>query len=198
MRKNKLLRIGTGEVSIYNPQALRLVPEAELRAEYSRLRAIANKRLAAFARSEFRETQIYQVNAGRFVPLAELPNRTALIYRLSSLGHFVASQYGSVTGQRRIRAATLETLHERGYTFVNRQNYLAFGRFMEWARENKLDEIYDSERIAELFSLAEKKRVGADELRKGFDYYMEHFENLEEVKPRGKQESSEAFRRRLK
>lgn len=165
----------------YYIEALRSgsLTEKEMRSEYSRLRKIANERLAALGRSRFNKSQTYIKNVGKYVTLDKIKNERQLIYKLSDLAKFVTSKRGSVTGQYEIRRKTLETLHERGITFVNARNLDDFGDFMEEARTKLYSRIYGSERIKDMFGVAEKKGIKPQELFKDFAYWMQNREKLE-------------------
>ena len=155
--------------------------EKEIRSEYSRLRKIANKRLEALGRSKFNKSQTYLKNVGKYVTLDKIKNERQLIYKLQDLAKFVTSKRGSVTGQYEIRRKTLETLHERGITFVTDKNLDAFGEFMEEARSRKYDEIYGSERLKDMFGFAEKKGMNPMELFNDFDYWVKNREKLKSI-----------------
>lgn len=165
----------------YYIEALRSgsLTEKEMRSEYSRLRKIANERIAALGRSRFNKSQAYIKNVGKYVTLDKIKNERQLIYKLSDLAKFVTSKRGSVTGQYEIRRKTLETLHERGITFVNARNLDDFGDFMEEARTKLYSRIYGSERIKDMFGIAEKKGINPQELFQDFAYWMQNREKLE-------------------
>lgn len=155
--------------------------EKEMRSEYSRLRKIANERIAALGRSRFNKTQTYIQNVGKYVTLDKIKNERQLIYKLHDLAKFVTSKRGSVTGQYEIRRKTLETLHERGITFVTAKNLDDFGDFMEEARNKLYEKQYGSERVKDMFGLAEKKGINPQDLLKDFGYWIENREKLESI-----------------
>ena len=153
----------------------------EMRSEYGRLRKIANSRLEALGRSRFSGTQAYILNVGKYVTLDKIKSERDLMYRLHDLAKFVTSKRGSVSGQYEIRRKTLETLHERGITFVTAKNLDAFGEFMEEARNKLYERNYGSERVKDMFGLAEKKGINPQELLKDFGYWVQNREKLESI-----------------
>lgn len=166
----------------------------EMRAEYSRLRKIANARLEALRKSKFSTTQAYMLNAGKYVTLDKIESERDLMYKLHDLARFVTAKSGSVTGQYEIRRNALESLRESGLTFVNEKNFELFGEFMEEARIRGYAKIYGSERISELFGVATKKGIKPEELFKDFAYWMKNRQNLEEtprIKNANKRNSAE-------
>lgn len=166
----------------------------EMRAEYSRLRKIANARLEALGKSKFSSTQAYLLNVGKYVTLDKIESERDLMYKLHDLARFVTAKSGSVTGQYEIRRNALESLRERGLTFVNEKNFELFGQFMEESRIRGYAKIYGSERISELFGVASKKGIKPEELFQDFAYWMENRQNLEEtprIKNANKRNSAE-------
>lgn len=161
-----------GRMSMY-------MTEAQMRAEYSRLRSIARKRLERFEGSEFTDTQQYRLNVGRYKPLKEVQSRAELAGLLADVSRFVTARTGSVSGLQRQRTQSLASLHEHGYTFVNRKNFKQFIDFMEDWRTVDKNKIYDSARVADLFSEAKRQRVSFEQLKKDFKFWLDNnYENL--------------------
>lgn len=149
-----------------------------VRAEYTRLRDIAQKRLKRLAKSEFKDTQAYIAYRKAFPKLKDIRNDTDLTYKLSSLSRFVASPTSSISGLKKRRKQAIETLSEHGLKFVNESNYAAFGRFMEYYREEKLDEIYDSGDAADSFYIVEKHGLDVSQIQKDFEFWLDR-ENID-------------------
>lgn len=165
----------------YYPEALKsgVLTREEMRAEYSKLRAIANRRLQALGNSEFSSSQSYLRNRNKFSPLSEITTERELIMKLYEVKKFTSARSGSVSGLRDIQRQTLETAQERGLTFLNKNNIAAFGQFMEEARQKGYSKIYGSERIAELFGTAARKQLDPKEIMKDFEYWNENRNELE-------------------
>lgn len=167
----------------YTPANLREKPMKEVRAEYSRLRSIARKRLNRLANSEFSGSQAYRMNRNLYVPLKDIKDSRTLYSKLTMLSRFIVSEQSTVTGQSRIRDKTISTLHERGYTMVNKFNFLDFVDFMEDFRARKLNKLYDSSQALELFDLAESKGYDSLELTKDFDAFMKNKAAFKKLEP---------------
>ena len=167
----------------YIPELLRqgILTDAEMRKEYSRLRAIANSRLERMEGTRYTNYQSYIKNVGKYVPLSDIKTRRELIYKLSEVQKFVSARTSSISGIRELERQTLETAHERGLTFLNKDNLYLFGEFMEEARAKGYAKIYGSERVAELFGTAAKKGLTADEIMSEFGYWIENREALEKA-----------------
>lgn len=158
----------------------RYMTEKQMISEYSRLRSIARKRLERFEGTEWVDTQQYRMNVGRYKPVKEIKNKTELVNLLSDVSRFVRAKTGSVSGLRAQRAQSLKTLHEHGYTFVNKKNYSMFVQFMEAWRVWDINRLYDSERVADLYHEARRKAISSVELREDFEFWLAE-NNLEKL-----------------
>lgn len=168
--------------------------EAEMKREYSRLRDIAQKRLARMGETEFGRSATYEQNVGKFPVLqtfkgdhGRIKNKAAFARTLSQLSRFVESPISTVRGQRAVQAQTIASLHDHGYAFVNESNYWDFIDFMEEFRARKLDKMYDSDRIAKMYNAARKKDIPAQVLYDDFEYFVKNrrFINKVDLPERG-------------
>lgn len=160
----------------YVPSNARLFPEKDLRGEYSRLRAIANKRIAALGRSQFADSAIYQRHAQGFPRLKDISDPGRLPYLLNSVARYLESRSSSVTGQRSLMHEQLETLHRHGYTFVNEKNFRKFTDFMEATRAAADAMQIPSDEVVEWLEEAlhnNENDVSADDLAKDFAAYLQ-------------------------
>lgn len=169
MAKRKNVDALTWQYDDYYPYKLEQMDESALRKEYSRLRKIANNRLARLQASEYKETDLAKEYAGGFAILEEVED---LPRELTKLARFVASERTSVTGLKRIEKQTIETLQEHGYTFVNTKNVRQFGAFMEEMRQAGLSKLYSSEFLATWWSeKGASMRDNVDKLKLEFKKY---------------------------
>ena len=169
----------------YHPEALRsgtLTPQ-EMRAQYSYLRKIANKRLKRFVGTEFEDAQSYIKNVGKFVPLSEINNERELMFKLYEVNKFVRARSSSVTGLKQMRNEAIETFHDRGFTWVNKGNIKQFGDYMEYMRTKYGSKQFDSERAADLFGMITTGGVGLDveAVQKDFKYWVKHADELSKL-----------------
>lgn len=171
------------EDELYFPEAFRNgnITEAEMRKEYQRLRRVAEKRLERFKGTRFENSQTYLRNAGKYLPSSQIKDPRELSFKLYDLYKMLTAKSGSISGIRDIEKRTLETAHERGLTFLNKNNLQAFGEFMEESRVRGLSRIYGSERVMELFATAQKKGLDPQSIFKEFQYWMENREALDKT-----------------
>lgn len=164
----------------YMPEILRqgiLTPE-QMKAEYTRLRNVANKRLLRMQDTRFERYQSFQQNVGKFIPVSQISSERELIYRLSEVQRFITAKTSTISGIRDIERRTLESLHDSGYTFVTSKNLAEFGEFMAEYRAQHLNEIYDSDEAYKLFEASKRRGISLDKMRDNFAYWMENRDTL--------------------
>lgn len=156
--------------AVYNPEALKTLQEAEVRKEYQRLRSIAQKRGKRISESEWGTDPITGTASRQWWKFQQLPRMSELTpselrANLSNIAQFLSSDTSSVSGLNAARDKALATLHrhdkEGSLLFITKENFSEFGRFMEYAREQHLGRMYDSDRVAKWW--AENKKANPDE-----------------------------------
>lgn len=159
---------------------LKATGEAEARKEYQRLRRIAQKRLARFEGTQYEDTEAYKNRAIKhpFKPSSELKDVRALQAALSDVRGFLDSERSTISGLKRIDKKAVSTLQANGYTFVNMGNIKAFGKFMEAVRIKAGRRMFASDRVAEMYEAAEKKKIPPEQLLKDFEYWRKNVEEL--------------------
>ena len=171
-----------------------LKSEKEMRKEYARLREVARKRLARMEGTPAVRSQAYKMNRFRFdKPQSQIKSAGELSRRLSDLSRFINAKSSTVRGQRELRAKSLETLHEHGYTFVNEKNIYDFGEFMEWWRSYEYGRLYNSDMVADLFAINTRLKMPLEELESNFLFFMETRDELDEVASVRKSENRTAL-----
>lgn len=193
----------TYDKMMYSPYALNNAgwTEKELRAEYSRLRSIARKRLERFKGTEWESTQSYQKNAGKYKALADIRSTAELKGLLSDVAYFVDASTGSVSGLKQQRAKAIETFNDRGYDFVNKANFKDFTDWLEDMRDHKLAKIYDSSQLAEVYAVTREKGFTTQEVLQDFDFWYKNRKRLQEmetIEVNGNAASSAEYRMALK
>ena len=158
------------DYEIYYPYRREQMDESALRKEYTRLRKVANKRLARLQASKYKDSELAKEYAGGFEILANVAD---LPRELTMLARFVASEKSSITGLKRIEKQSISTLHQHGYTFVNDKNVGQFGAFMEEMRQAGYSKLYSSEFLANWWSeKGRSKRDNAYKLKQEFEKYV--------------------------
>ena len=168
----------------------------KVRKEYTRLRDIAQKRLKRLEAADMGDTQAYLKNVSHYPKLKDIKTKYELAGRLSDLSRFIKAEASTVSGQRQIRAKSIQTLHDHGYDFVNDTNIVDFGRFMEEYRKQKLEDMgYDSGDAAETYSVVVKHDLDPEEVKKDFEFWLE---NLATAKTLRRSKASKGSAERIK
>lgn len=155
--------------------------ETAVRKEYTRLRDIAQKRLKRMGATMWADTQTYKRNVNHYPKLKDIRSTSELAARLSDLSRYIEAQTSTISGMEAQMKKSLKTLHESGYGFVSRENYISFGNFMEEYRLQKLDEIYDSGDAAETYDTLEKHRVDPEKVQKDFEFWLANMDLLKDL-----------------
>ena len=128
----------------YTPAGLETWPEKELRAEYTRLRDIAQKRVKRLSRDPVAQTSsIYREFEHGFARLRDIKTREGVERALADVSRFVRARASTVTGaresfQQRAARATNIDLHD-----VEPDDYMSLDEWMALWRESS--ELFDSD-----------------------------------------------------
>lgn len=172
------LKYGVDEYNV-EIASQRMTP-AEARAEYNRLRNIANKRLWNLEKSAYKEFDIVTENVGKFVGPTKL-TETELYQNLQDVARFVSSSTSTVRGITSMLRKEVKTLHKHKYNYVNMSNILEFREFWKELRaHNDISIVYDPS-ITDLFDLAQKKNVDPASVGKAFEYWSQHSKEIEQA-----------------
>jgi hypothetical protein len=174
------------------------VDVAEMRAEYSRLRQTANKRLKRMEGTKYEKSQTYLRNAGKYGTIDQISENASatadrmglkgeareryinshIAHKLSDVYKFLIAKTGSIRGMQRVENQTIKTMHERGMTFITKDNLLEFGQYMEHLRALHNGKQFDSERAQELFGVAKKKGIDPMEIAQDFNFWKTRVDEL--------------------
>lgn len=162
---------------------LQVVSERDARAEYSRLRSIARKRIERLGKSEFASLPIYTYNVEKFIPLKEVKTTSQLGGLLGDVRQFLESRGSTIRGQRQIRKDTIRTLHQHGFRFINESNIDKFGEFMERVRamyEENLVHKLPSDMLADLYEFVDANpKIDTNDIMKDFSKWVEHINEID-------------------
>ena len=127
-----------------------------MRAEYSELRKIANKRIKrAQAKGELMDVEQFRTTKSI---MSGADSNVNLVKSYNEVVKFLNSKRSTVKGREEIRKKTRETLQKLGYQGITEENDKLFGEFMnEWRAKYEQDTTVgkklfgDSETAAEFF-----------------------------------------------
>lgn len=171
---------------VYIPAAVRYgyLDIAEARAEYSRLRSAAVKRLQRLSRTEGARYSAYQMYGKEgFAPLPKNATPAEVGRALADVHHFLEMKTSSISQIRESQRQALRTLQERGYSFVTKSNIKEFGEFMEAARQAKVVSANrgGSPIIVELYETVKRLQIPPEEVRRNFTAWLAKRGELEKL-----------------
>lgn len=169
-------KLSFGSIKHYNPQYLiNNYTASEIRKEYSRLRAIALKRLSRLSKAGFGKSSAYKYNATNTKKLSELSQRQVPL-ALSQLARFIDNPLSTVTGQYDLRDRKIKKLRSYGYD-VTEENFQNFTDFMDLLSEQATDLQYDSDALVELWE-ATRYKVSPTQLAKDLESWLKYRDKI--------------------
>lgn len=167
-----------GERYITPLEILVTMTEKEMRKEYSRLRKVANGRLRTLKNSEIgRRSYTWRRYEDEFQS-ARGKSKAEIAHRLSNVYYFLSLQESSVSGLKKMRDAFIESMHDSGYTWINKDNYYDFIEFMETVKAYYDVVSYDSDRAVDVFDVMTQAGFSTGDLKNDFDWWFENYRKI--------------------
>lgn len=158
--------------------------EKEIRAEYSRLRSIANKRLGRLesqglnrtARSGYRFPTIKQI---------EQSSKSTTASELADVSKFLKDIHSTVTGEKKFIKEFQETMIEKGYGDLVEtvDDIYKMVDFMDEMREIYGDKLYSSGDLLDVLTEAERLNIPHDKLKEHIDLFVSNVDAMKGVQP---------------
>ena len=165
-------------VSVHEAEIMLHDDYKALRQEYTRLRDIAQKRINRLGKSEFSESAIYKQHSHGFQKLKDIPKED-LAKAFSELSKFVGAKASTVSGQKSIKAKTIETWNEHGLG-LNSQNYDKAIKILEELRKRKMT--YGSDKVVSLAdSMMSLDDQQTNQWLDHLDELLPHADELQEI-----------------
>lgn len=189
---------------VYIPAAVRYgyLELSEARAEYSRLRSAAVKRLQRLSGTEGERYSAFRMYGKEGFPsLPKNASASEVGRALADAYHFLEMKTSSIGAIRSSQRNAIKTLNERGYGFINKGNIREFGEFMEAARQQKVasDNRGGSPVIVEMYETVKRLQIPPEQVQRRFSYWLSKRKELEAMptpKP-GEKISSDSVQVRL-
>lgn len=169
---------------VYIPAAVRYgyLELSEARAEYSRLRSAAVKRLQRLSGTEGERYSAFRMYGKEGFPsLPKNASASEVGRALADVYHFLEMKTSSIGSIRASQRNAIKTLNERGYGFINKGNIREFGEFMEAARQQKVasDNRGGSPVIVELYETVKRLQIPPEQVQRRFSYWLSKRKELE-------------------
>lgn len=149
-------------ISTYYPGALAERSEKELRQEYARLRAVAQKSIQRLGKSEFASGATYRKAVGRFPTTKSITDTRELTMALVDIVGFLSAKGSSVSGLKAIREEQVYTWNKvYKYEFVNTGNFSAWVEFLE-VMQDKIGFVYQKVKNRRYVNIADAQARKAD------------------------------------
>lgn len=169
---------------VYIPAAVRYgyLELSEARAEYSRLRSAAVKRLQRLSGTEGERYSAFRMYGKEGFPsLPKNASASEVGRALADVYHFLEMKTSSIGSIRASQRDAIKTLNARGYDFINKGNIREFGEFMEAARQQKVasDNRGGSPVIVELYETVKRLQIPPEQVQRRFSYWLSKRKELE-------------------
>lgn len=169
---------------VYIPAAVRFnyLTIQEARAEYSRLRSAAVKRLQRLSGTEGERYSAFRMYGKEGFPSLPKNASAAEVGRaLAGVYHFLEMKTSSIGAIRASQREAVKTLQERGYEFINKGNIREFGEFMETARLQKVasNNRGGSPVIVELYETVKRLQIPPEQIQRNFAFWLSKRKELE-------------------
>lgn len=149
----------------------------EARAEYARLRKVANSRIERLEKAGYSDSSIIRRYGDGYESLRGA-NENTVRKALGDVAHFLGMKTSTVQGQRAALRNYIETMHEHGYDFINKDNAEQFRRFMAAARSH-YGKGFDSENTITLYQKSLENEIAPEVVQENFDYWQLNMDFLE-------------------
>ena len=145
---------------------------SKIRQQYSKL-ASQIRRKAKILEQRMPEAVSVQRYRGEFPKLRDLGNvsESALRRGIKEAERLLKSNELSLRANKRSQATAIQTLNERGYNYINNQNFGYFMNFLDDARARGLASIYGYQYLLDTFNRAKKRGLSDDEIRGNIQYW---------------------------
>lgn len=167
-----------------NPYKISKMSLSEINKEYTRLRAIANKRIARLEQAGMRA---WGRESG--IPFATIQqikesSKWDVASQLAEVSRFLRKR-STVTTERRYLESFSDIMKSKGYgsLVATYSDAYALMDFMEEMREQYSDKVFDSGDALDVLKEAERLKIPLDKVKANFEEFMAHVDELEKVNP---------------
>ena len=105
--------------------------------------------------------------------------------QLASVSRFVSDPRTTVSGEKKFLSEFKDMMEQKGYglMFNTPKDVYKFIYFMEDMRIRYSAKVFDSGDALDVYSEAERLNIPIEKVIKNFDFFAEHLDELEKVKP---------------
>lgn len=164
-------------MKIYTPNQIDAMSGQAVKEAFQHLKSVANKRIGRMQAQGLGRPGMKKFGSMRGMSEEQMRQGLAEVSR------WIREPSHTVGGYKSQRAAMLDAFHEKGFDFVNEENYEDFIDFMEDLREEYGAKVFDSGAAADVFSNTQRIGIPPETVKKNFDYFANHMDELDRMKP---------------
>lgn len=169
---------------LYTPYQMSRMSEKEIRAAYSELRSVANKRLG---RLEAQGLNMTARTGYRFPTIRSIEesSRATIASELADVSKFLKDERTTVRGEKKFLNDFQEMMIDKGYGDLveTPDEIYKTIEFLEELREIHKDKILPSGDTLDALQEAERLNISKDKLIENIDIFASHLDELKNVKP---------------
>ena len=173
-----------GKRKLYSPYQISNMSESAIRKAYSELRSIANKRLARLEKQGLGMT----ARTGYKFPTIrniEESSKATIASELADVSKFLRDPRTTVSGEKQFLNNFREMMTEKGYSDLveTPDDIYKTLQFMEEIRDTNNNQLLPSGDVLDVLQHAERLKIPTDKLKDNIDIFVQHLDELEDVKP---------------
>ena len=169
---------------LYTPYQMSRMCDKEIRAAYSELRSVANKRLN---RLEAQGLNMTARTGYRFptIKSIEESSRATVASELADVSKFLRDERTTVRGEKKFLNDFQEMMTDKGYADLveTPDEIYRTIQFLEDLREVYQDKLYSSGDLLDVLSEADRLNISEDKLKENIDMFVSHLDELKNLKP---------------
>lgn len=166
---------------LYTPASISKMKPADINKEYSRLRSIANKRIARL------EAQGLNRDNVKFATIQQIKDSSKwdVGSQLAEVSRFLRSDRTTVSGTKKYLKDFQEQMQERGYGDLvdSVDKTWKMIDYMEALRERHSDKIFDSGDALDVLQEGERLKIPIDKLIEHYEDFATNLDQMEKLQP---------------
>ena len=166
---------------LFTPSKISKMKPADINKEYSRLRTIANKRIARLSAQG--------LNRGH-IPFATIQqikesSKWDVGSQLAEVSRFLRSDRTTVSGVKRYMRDFQEQMQERGYGDLvsTPEGIWNMIDYMEALRERHSEKIFDSGDALDVLQEGQRLKIPVEKLVENYEHFATNLSQMEQLKP---------------
>lgn len=164
-------------MKIFTPIEISKMSGQAVKEAFQHLKGVANKRIGRMEAQGLGRPGMKKFGSMR--GMSEEQMRQGL----ADVSRWLREPSHTVRGYKSQRAAMIDAFHEKGYDWVNEENYEDFIDYMEELREEYGSKVFDSSAAADVYGQTDRIGIPSDVVKKNFDYFADHLDELDRMKP---------------